>query len=150
MSFLGSFLFTYEQACGPVGNLSGGERSRLQMALLMLSGANLLLLDEPTNNLDIASAGVLEPRPFRGAPCYYFLDRVVGGWWARRACSPSTWQVLGHSLARARRPYLPARHCLGRSGGRCTMQGGIWRSGARTGHTSAFPHRKPPARRSSR
>jgi ATP-binding cassette subfamily F protein 3 len=84
VSFLGSFLFTYEQACGAVGNLSGGERSRLQMALLMLSGANLLLLDEPTNNLDIASAEVLEEAldRFEGTVLVishdrYFLDRVV-------------------------------------------------------------------------
>ncbi|MBE9472088.1 MAG: ABC-F family ATP-binding cassette domain-containing protein, partial [Chloroflexi bacterium] len=58
--FLGRFLFSYEQARGLVANLSGGERSRLQMALLMLSDANFLLLDEPTNNLDIPSAEVLE------------------------------------------------------------------------------------------
>ena len=84
VSFLGSFLFSYEQACGAVGNLSGGERSRLQMALLMLSGANLLLLDEPTNNLDIASAEVLEEAlsRFEGTVLVishdrYFLDRVV-------------------------------------------------------------------------
>jgi len=60
VAFLGRFLFTYEQMRGPVSNLSGGERSRLQMALLMLSGANFLMLDEPTNNLDIQSAEVLE------------------------------------------------------------------------------------------
>ncbi len=84
VSFLASFLFTYEQACGSVGNLSGGQRSRLQMALLMLSGANLLLLDEPTNNLDIASSEVLEEalERFEGTVLVishdrYFLDRVV-------------------------------------------------------------------------
>jgi ATP-binding cassette subfamily F protein 3 len=84
VSFLGRFLFTYDQARGLVGNLSGGERSRLQMALLMLSGANFLLLDEPTNNLDIQSAEVLEAAlaEFEGTVLVishdrYFLDRVV-------------------------------------------------------------------------
>ncbi len=82
--FLGRFLFSYEQARGLVANLSGGERSRLQMALLMLSDANFLLLDEPTNNLDIPSAEVLEDTlaDFEGAVFVishdrYFLDRVV-------------------------------------------------------------------------
>jgi ATP-binding cassette subfamily F protein 3 len=84
VSFLMKFLFTYEQVRGPVGNLSGGERSRLQMALLMLSGANFLLLDEPTNNLDIPSAEVLEEAlaDLEGTVLVishdrYFLDRVV-------------------------------------------------------------------------
>jgi ATP-binding cassette subfamily F protein 3 len=84
VSLLGQFLFTYEQARGLVGNLSGGERSRLQLALLMLSGANFLLLDEPTNNLDIPSAEVLEEAlaEFEGTLLVishdrYFLDRVV-------------------------------------------------------------------------
>ena len=60
VSFLTKFLFTYEQIRSKVSTLSGGERSRLQMALLTLTGANFLLLDEPTNNLDIASTEVLE------------------------------------------------------------------------------------------
>jgi len=84
VSFLGKFLFSYEQALGPVSDLSGGERSRLQMALLMLSKANFLLLDEPTNNLDIPSAEVLEEAlsDFEGTALIishdrYFLDRVV-------------------------------------------------------------------------
>jgi ATP-binding cassette subfamily F protein 3 len=88
VAFLGRFLFSYEQMRGPVSNLSGGERSRLQMALLMLSGANFLLLDEPTNNLDIASAEVLEEalNDFEGSVFVishdrYFLDRVADHIW---------------------------------------------------------------------
>ncbi len=84
VAFLGRFLFTYDQARSLVSSLSGGERSRLQMALLMLTGANFLLLDEPTNNLDIASAEVLENalEGFEGTVLVishdrYFLDRVT-------------------------------------------------------------------------
>ena len=84
VSFLTRYLFTYHQATQKVGSLSGGERSRLQLALLVLSGANFLLLDEPTNNLDIASAEVLENalNDFNGTVLVishdrYFLDRTV-------------------------------------------------------------------------
>ena len=65
-------------------HLSGGERSRLQLAKLMLSDVNFLLLDEPTNNLDSPSAEVLEAAlaDFAGSVLVishdrYFLDRVV-------------------------------------------------------------------------
>lgn len=85
VSFLTRYLFTYQQATQRIGSLSGGERSRLQLALLVLSGANFLLLDEPTNNLDIASAEVLENAliDFNGTVLVishdrYFLDRTVG------------------------------------------------------------------------
>jgi ATP-binding cassette subfamily F protein 3 len=60
VSILGRFLFRYDQMRQPVGTLSGGERTRLQLCLLMLGGANCLLLDEPTNHLDIESMEVLE------------------------------------------------------------------------------------------
>ena len=84
ISFLGKFLFSYEACSKRVGQLSGGERSRMQLARLMLSDANFLLLDEPTNNLDIPSAEVLEAaiEEFNGTVLVishdrYFLDRIV-------------------------------------------------------------------------
>ena len=83
-AFLLHYLFTYKQVSQKIGELSGGERSRLQLALVVLSGANFLLLDEPTNNLDIASAEVLEQalEDFEGTVLVishdrYFLDRTV-------------------------------------------------------------------------
>ncbi len=81
---LGRFLFTYEQCRQPVRTLSGGERSRLQLLLLMIGGANCLVLDEPTNHLDIESAEVLESalERYDGTVLVishdrYFLDRIA-------------------------------------------------------------------------
>jgi ATPase subunit of ABC transporter with duplicated ATPase domains len=68
-NLLGTFLFSGEQLEQPAGTLSGGEKTRLALAGLVSSAANVLLLDEPTNNLDPASrAQVLDAlRRFAGA-----------------------------------------------------------------------------------
>ncbi|HEX6799511.1 MAG TPA: ABC-F family ATP-binding cassette domain-containing protein [Ktedonobacterales bacterium] len=84
VSVLARFLFKYEQVRQPVKTLSGGERSRLQLLLLMLGSANCLILDEPTNHLDIDSAEALEAAldGYDGTVLVishdrYFLDRVT-------------------------------------------------------------------------
>jgi ATP-binding cassette subfamily F protein 3 len=84
VTLLLKFMFAYEQTRQPIRTLSGGERSRLQLACLMLRQPNLLLLDEPTNNLDIPSMEVLEQAldDFEGAMLVishdrYFLDQTV-------------------------------------------------------------------------
>lgn len=59
-SILGRFLFKNDQVFLQVGSLSGGEKARLSLLKLMMSGANVLILDEPTNHLDIDSKEVFE------------------------------------------------------------------------------------------
>jgi ATP-binding cassette subfamily F protein 3 len=59
-ALLGRFLFSGEDAEKPLEGLSGGERRRLSLAILVNSGANLLILDEPTNHLDLESREALE------------------------------------------------------------------------------------------
>ena len=76
--------FSDEQMGMPVGVLSGGQKAKLQLAKMLLSGANLLLLDEPTNHLDIQSVEWLEDflKGFPGAYLVishdrFFLDNVT-------------------------------------------------------------------------
>ena len=81
---LAAFLFTEDDVFKRIGDISGGEKGRVAMAKLMLSGANFLLLDEPTNHLDMISKEILEDvlRDYTGTVLYvshdrYFINRTA-------------------------------------------------------------------------
>jgi ATP-binding cassette subfamily F protein 3 len=78
-ALLGQFLFSGDDAEKPVDGLSGGERRRLSLAILVSSGANFLIIDEPTNHLDLESREALEDalRSFDGTVLLVSHDRAL-------------------------------------------------------------------------
>jgi ATP-binding cassette subfamily F protein uup len=85
-SFLRQLAFPDSVADTKIGQLSGGERNRVQLARLLRRGGNLLVLDEPTNDLDLPTLGALEEGLLSFAGCAliashdrWFLDRVATG-----------------------------------------------------------------------
>ncbi|MCB0215378.1 MAG: ABC-F family ATP-binding cassette domain-containing protein [Caldilineae bacterium] len=88
-SYLGRFLFSGDEVDKRVATLSGGERGRLALAILVRRGANLLLLDEPTNHLDIPAQEMLEAalEAFEGTVILvshdrYLVQRLASQIWA--------------------------------------------------------------------
>jgi ATP-binding cassette subfamily F protein 3 len=87
-TFLGRFLFSDDDVFKPVNALSGGERSRLALGLLLLKRANVLVLDEPTNHLDVSARESLEEMlaGFPGTLLFvshdrYFIDKLATRLW---------------------------------------------------------------------
>lgn len=82
--FLNKFGFPPKQQHTPIGNLSGGERRRLQLLMVLIKNPNFLILDEPTNDLDIMTLNTLEEFLDNFPGCLiivshdrYFMDRLV-------------------------------------------------------------------------
>jgi len=117
-NYLGRFLFSGDDVYKPVDALSGGERSRLALALLLLQHANFLILDEPTNHLDISARENLEEMlsAFDGTILFvshdrYFIDRIATRIWAIE--DGAVHQYLGnytdYQRQLGRRPETPAK-----------------------------------------
>ncbi|HXS43009.1 MAG TPA: ABC-F family ATP-binding cassette domain-containing protein [Solirubrobacteraceae bacterium] len=137
-ALLGRFLFSGEEAEKPLAGLSGGERRRLSLAILVASGANVLLLDEPTNHLDLESREALEDalRAFPGSLVLVTHDRAlldavgtrtvaiedhtlrsyVGGW-ADYARVRAERKAAGVAPAPAPAPRPPAARAAGNGAG---------------------------------
>ncbi len=147
---LGRFLFSGEEAEKPLEVLSGGERRRLSLAILVQSGANVLILDEPTNHLDLESREALEQalNEFSGSVLLVSHDRALldavgrrtvavedgtlhtylGGWPEYvRAREERARQAVASKAAKAAKAREPKRRAGGgaRSGG-----GGAGRAGS--------------------
>jgi ATP-binding cassette subfamily F protein 3 len=93
--FLGKFRFAGELAQQPVGTLSGGERARLVLAMIVWQGPNLLVLDEPTNHLDLQTREALSLalNGFEGTVLLVSHDRAL----LREVCD-EFWLVSGARL----------------------------------------------------
>lgn len=96
-SHLGRFLFSADDVFKTVGMLSGGERSRVALARLVLEDPNVLVLDEPTNHLDIASQDALQTvlSTFAGTLIFVSHDRYLID-----ALAQQLWVVRDERLAR--------------------------------------------------
>jgi ATP-binding cassette subfamily F protein 3 len=149
-ALLGQFLFSGEEAEKPLAGLSGGERRRLSLAILVQSSANLLILDEPTNHLDVESREALEDalQSFGGTVLLVSHDRALldavgtrtvaiedgtlrsyAGGWAEYVRVREERKAAARSPAKPAKPAKPARDS--------SKNGKSVKDGARTAPVSA-------------
>lgn len=100
--FLGRFLFSGDEVYKRIGELSGGQRSRLALARLAQLEGNLLVLDEPTNHLDIRSREVLQEalKSYEGTMLFVSHDRYL-----IQALATQVWEIRGGSCEIYRGDY---------------------------------------------
>ncbi|HYI24757.1 MAG TPA: ABC-F family ATP-binding cassette domain-containing protein [Thermomicrobiales bacterium] len=110
-NYLGRFLFSGDDVYKHISELSGGERSRLALSVLLLEQANFLILDEPTNHLDIHARETLEELldEFEGTILFvshdrYFMDRIA----------TKLWVVADESIEVALGNYTDYQRAIGR------------------------------------
>jgi ATP-binding cassette subfamily F protein 3 len=113
-AFLARFLFTQDEVFKPVAALSGGERSRLALAKLVLQQANVLLLDEPTNHLDVGARETLESvlQEFPGTILFvshdrYLIDALATQVWAIEDGELRVYEGGYTEYLEATRPHRP-------------------------------------------
>jgi ATP-binding cassette, subfamily F, member 3 len=172
-SYLARFLFRGDDVAKEVRALSGGERSRLELALLGIQPSNLLLLDEPTNHLDIPAREAIESF-MSGSPATLIVvshDRRLletvceklwvvddgaaapfdGGYRAWRAAVASGWTVATALEAEARRLHMGSRNPSGATAAResalAAARGASGSNGRSPGNPSAAPVARPRGRR---
>ena len=145
-TLLGRFLFSgWEVHEKPVTALSGGERRRLSLALLVASGANFLVLDEPTNHLDLESREALEEalEAFPGTVLLVSHDRAVLDAVARRTLAIEDGTVRSYDGGWADYARLVSERAMSRGQTQGQSQGQAPRTGQR-GHEGA--ERRPAER----
>jgi ATP-binding cassette subfamily F protein 3 len=149
-ALLGRFLFSGEEAEKPLDGLSGGERRRLSLAILVSSGANVLILDEPTNHLDLESREALEEAlsAFEGSLLLVSHDRALLDAVGQRTVSFEDGSLRSYTggwpeylRVRAEREAKPAAPPKGANGK--AADEGAKRGGARAGKPAAVK-RNPP------
>jgi ATP-binding cassette subfamily F protein 3 len=140
-TLLGRFLFSGDDVFKQVGDLSGGERSRVALAQLTLMGGNLLVLDEPTNHLDIGAREALEGvlNEYNGTILFvshdrYFIDAVADTIWmvndgSIEAFDGTYSEYAAYREAKERKP--PAEN--GRRGDRAAEQPATGKETSRAG-----------------
>ncbi len=113
--FLGRFMFSNDDVFRSIATLSGGERGRVALAKLALTGANLLLLDEPTNHLDIDSREILQSvlEIYSGTIVLashdrYLIDALATQIWEMTADAVQVYKGSYQQLVRARNRGLEA------------------------------------------
>jgi ATP-binding cassette subfamily F protein 3 len=112
---LGAFGFSGDEVQRPISSLSGGERARMAMAIMTLSGANLLVLDEPTNHLDVENIEVLEDalEEYEGTVLLVSHDRAF-----LREVATRVWYFEGSTLKDYDGPFHEWEAHVEKKGGR--------------------------------